>query len=171
MTNLNNIAGRRESKNKAIRFDVRKGKLSHYCGQNEPREEFDFVQGKLKGIALRTTEVGGGEMTFMDILMENQGSRFSVSSIASGSATAEIISKLVNIRDVNSEIRLEVWAKDNFTNCTIRENGEKLPFRFLPKTVKKQSGFTTSIDSSERDAAVMDMIKELNARLGYVPTA
>ena len=110
-------------------------------------------------------------MTFMDILMENQGSRFSVSSIASGSATAEIISKLVNIRDVNSEIRLEVWAKENFTNCTIRENGEKLPFRFLPKTVKKQSGFTTSIDSSERDAAVMDMIKELNARLGYVPTA
>lgn len=170
MENNLNFAGRREAKTKSIRFDIRKGKLSHYVGEDKPREEFDFVMGKLKGIAVRSRESAGGELTFMDIHMEKEGTRFTVSSLASGSVTAELMSKMCNIRDVNSEICIEVWPKGNYTNCTVRENGEKLPFRFLPKAIRKQVGFNTSIDSSERDAAVIEIIKELNVRLGYVQT-
>ena len=168
MENIQNIAGHREAKTKSIRFDIRKGKFSHYVGADKPIEEFDFVTGKLKGIALRSSETAGGELTFMDIYMEKDGTRFIVSAIASSSITAELMSKLCNIRDVDSELHIEVWANGNFTNCTVRENDEKLPYRLLPKAVRKQVGFNTSVDSSERDAAVIDIIKELNVRLGYV---
>lgn len=161
------FAGRRSATNSSTRFDLRKGKFSRWIGHDSPREEFDFVQGKLKGIRLRQNETAGGEMTFMDVHFEAGDQRFTVSTIASSSVTAELVSKLVNIRDLESEIRIDVWAKDNYTNCVVRENGEKLPFRFLPKAERKQSGFTTTIDSSERDAAVMEMVTELNNRLGY----
>ena len=45
------------------------------------------------------------------------------------------------------------------------KNGEKLPFRILPKVERKQKGFSTSYDTSERDTAVMAMIDELNGRI------
>ena len=35
----------------------------------------------------------------------------------------------------------------------------------LPKVEKKQRGFSASFDTSERDAAVMSMIDELNGRI------
>ena len=88
-----------------------------------------------------------------------------MSAIASGSVAAELISKLVNVRDFKSMVRIDVWQKETFTNCVVYENGEKLPFRILPKVERKQKGFSTSYDTSERDAAVMAMIDELNARI------
>ena len=60
----------------------------------------------------------------------------------------------------NGEIRFDVSA-----NCVVYENSEKLPFRILPKVERKQKGFSTSYDTSERDAAVMTMIDELNGRI------
>ena len=61
------FAGRRSATNTSTRFDLRKGKFSRWIGHDSPREEFDFVQGKLKGIRLRQNETAGGEMTFMDV--------------------------------------------------------------------------------------------------------
>lgn len=104
-------------------------------------------------------------MTYADMHFVNGETRFEVSALASGSVTAELISKLVNIRDLKSTVRIDVWAKDRYTNSSVRENGEKLPFRMLPKVEKKKRGFSASFDTSERDAAVMGMIDELNTRI------
>ena len=107
----------------------------------------------------------------MDIHFQNGETRFDVSALASGSVAAELISKLVNVRDLKSMIRIDVWAKDRFTNSSVHENGEKLPFRMLPKVDKKQRGFSASFDTSERDAAVMAMIDELNGRIAQASRA
>lgn len=159
------FVGARKTDNHVIRFDVRKGHFTQWVGQGQPPREYDFVQGYLTGITLRKRETQGGEMTCMDMHFVNGETRFDVSTLASGSVSAEIISKLVNVQDVRSLIRIDVWPQGAYTNCTVRENGEKLPFRILPKVVKKPNGFSTVIDSSERDAAVMHMIDELNTRL------
>lgn len=159
------FAGNRDAANRTIRFDIRQGKFAQWMGQGQESREYDYIQGHLTGISLRKHELPDGEMTYMDIHFQNGETRFDVSALASGSVAAELISKLVNIRDLKSMIRIDVWAKDRYTNSSVYENGEKLPFRILPKVEKKQRGFSASFDTSERDAAVMAMIDELNARI------
>ena len=163
-TTTTNFAGTRAA-NHVIRFDIRKGKLTQWMGLGQQRLEYDYVQGCLIGISLRKHEMPGGEMTYMDIHLQNGESRFDVSALASGSVAAELISKLVNVKDLKSMVRIEVWAKDRYTNTSVYENGEKLPFRMLPKVERKQNGFSTSFDTSERDEVVMTMIDELNGRI------
>ena len=164
-TDNTNFAGTRDAANRSIRFDIRQGKLAQWMGQGQQVREYDYVQGYLTGISLRKHEMPTGEMTYLDVHFKNGEIRFDVSAIASGSVAAELISKLVNIRDCKSMVRIDVWQKETFTNCVVYENGEKLPFRILPKVERKQMGFSTSYDTSERDAAVMAMIDELNARI------
>ena len=164
-TNNTNFAGTRDAANRVIRFDIRQGKLAQWMGQGQQAREYDYVQGYLTGISLRKHEMPTGEMTYLDVHFKNGEIRFDVSAIASGSVAAELISKLVNIRDLRSMVRIDVWAKDRYTNSSVYENGEKLPFRMLPKVEKRQRGFSASYDTSERDAAVMAMIDELNARI------
>ena len=164
-TNNTNFAGTRDAANRVIRFDIRQGKLAQWMGQGQQAREYDYVQGFLTGISLRKHEMPTGEMTYLDVHFKNGEIRFDVSAIASGSVAAELISKLVNIRDLRSMVRIDVWAKDRYTNSSVYENGEKLPFRMLPKVEKRQRGFSASYDTSERDAAVMAMIDELNARI------
>ena len=164
-TNNTNFAGTRDAANRTIRFDIRQGKLAQWMGQGQQAREYDYVQGYLTGISLRKHEMPTGEMTYLDVHFKNGEIRFDVSAIASGSVATELISKLVNVRDLKSMVRIDVWQKETFTNCVVYENGEKLPFRILPKVERKQKGFSTSYDTSERDAAVMAMIDELNARI------
>ena len=164
-TNNTNFAGTRDAANRTIRFDIRQGKLAQWMGQGQQAREYDYVQGYLTGISLRKHEMPTGEMTYLDVHFKNGEIRFDVSAIASGSVAAELISKLVNFRDLKSMVRIDVWQKETFTNCVVYENGEKLPCRILPKVERKQKGFSTSYDTSERDAAVMAMIDELNARI------
>ena len=171
-TNTNtNFAGTRDAANHVIRFDIRQGKLAQWMGLGQQRREYDYVQGRLTGISLRKHELPGGEMTYMDIHFQNGETRFDVSALASGSVAAELISKLVNVRNLKSMVRIDVWAKDRYTNSSVYENGEKLPFRMLPKVEKKQRGFSASFDTSERDAAVMAMIDELNGRIAQASRA
>lgn len=165
MCNYTSFAGTRDAANRSIRFDIRKGKFAQWMGQGQQSREFDYVQGYLTGISIRKHEMPTGEMTYLDVHFKNGEIRFDVSAIASGSVAAELISKLVNIRDLRSMVRIDVWAKDRYTNSSVYENGEKLPFRMLPKVEKRQRGFSASYDTSERDAAVMAMIDELNARI------
>ena len=166
MSNSNTtFAGTREAANRITRFDIRLGKFAQWMGLGQQRREFDYVQGHLTGISLRKHEMPSGEMTYMDLHFQNGETRFDVSAVASGSVAAELISKLVNIRDLKSMVRIDVWARDRYTNSCVYENGEKLPFRMLPKVEKKQRGFSASFDTSERDAAVKAMIDEINQRI------
>ena len=171
MCNNTSFAGTRDAANRSIRFDIRQGKFAQWMGQGQQSREFDYVQGYLTGISLRKHEMPSGEMTYLDVHFKNGEIRFDVSAIASGSVAAELISKLVNIRDLGSMVRIDVWAKDRYTNSSVYENGEKLPFRLLPKVEKRQRGFSASYDTSERDAAVMAMIDELNARIAQASRA
>lgn len=171
MCNNTSFAGSRDAANRSIRFDIRMGKFAQWMGQGQQSREFDYVQGYLTGISLRKHEMPTGEMTYLDVHFKNGEIRFDVSAIASGSVAAELISKLVNIRDPRSMVRIDVWAKDRYTNSSVYENGEKLPFRMLPKVEKKQRGFSASFDTSERDAAVMAMIDKLNGRIAQAARA
>lgn len=159
------FAGIRNAANRTIRFDIRNGKFVQWTGQSQHRREYDFIQGRIAGISLRKRETANGEMAYLDLHFVNGDVRFDVSAIASSSVSAELISKLANIQNVQSTIRIDVWRKEQFTNTVVYENGEKLPFRILPKVEKKQRGFSASYDTSERDAAVMAMIDELNGRI------
>ena len=171
MCNNTSFAGTRDAANRSIRFDIRMGKFTQWMGKGQQAREYDYVQGNLTGISLRKHEMPSGEMTYVDIHFRSGETHFDVSALASGSVAAELISKLVNIRDLKSMIRIDVWAKDRYTNSSVYENGEKLPFRILPKVERKQKGFSTSYDTSERDAAVMAMIDELNGRIAQASRA
>lgn len=160
------FAGRHNNENRTVRMDIRKGHFSRWMGKDTPTQEYDYIQGKLLGISIRNRETQNGEMTYLDLHFANGDTRFDVSAIASSSISAELISKLANLQDTGSQIRIDVWPKGSYTNCIVYENGQKLPYRFLPKVERRQNGFNTTIDTSERDAAVMKMIHELNARLG-----
>ena len=159
------FAGTRDADNRTIRLDIRKGKFAQWMGQGQQAREYDFIQGCLTGISLRKRETANGEMTYMDLHFRNGDIRFDVSAIASSSVAAELVARLANIQDLKSTIRIDVWQREQYTNCTVHENWEKLPYRVLPKVEKRQKGFSTSIDTSERDAAVMQMIDELNGRI------
>lgn len=165
------FAGTHDAANRTVHFDIRKGKFAQWMGKDQQRREFDFVHGILTGISLRKRETASGEMTNMDLHFRNGDFRFDVSAIASSSIAADLVSKLVNLRDIGSSIRIDVWQKEQFTNCSIYEDGEMLPFRILPKVVKRQHGFSASFDTSERDAAVMKMIDELNGRIAQAVRA
>lgn len=165
------FAGTRGAASRTIHFDIRKGHFSQWMGRGQETRDYDYVQGRLIGIALRKRETPNGEMTCLDLRFRNGDVRFDVSAIASGSLPAELISKLVNIRDLRSMVRIDVWQKGQYTNCVVRENGEKLPFSILPKVEKKQKGFTASFDTSERDEAVLKMIDNLNARIAQLSRA
>lgn len=171
MCNNTSFAGTRDAANHVIRFDIRQGKFAQWMGLGQKPREYDYVQGRLTGISLRKHELPSGEMTYMDIHFRNGDTRFDVSALASGSVVAELLSKLVNVRDLRSMVRIDMWAKERYTNSSVYENGEKLPFRLLPKVEKRQRGFSASYDTSERDAAVMAMIDELNARIAQASRA
>lgn len=164
----NNCAGQRMAK-KVTRFDIRQGKFTQWMGKDVQPKTFDFVQGSLEGISLRQREAPGCVMTYMDMHFAYGEEKFIISSIASSGISTELVSRLVNIQDVKSVLRIDVWPKDKYTNSSVQENGIKLPYRPLPAINKKQSGFNVIIDSSERDAFVLQMIDELNGRLGYIP--
>ena len=163
--NTTTFAGTRDADNRTIRLDIRKGKFAQWMGQDQPVREYDYIQGNLAGISLRKRETANGEMTYMDLHFRNGDIRFDVSAIASSSVAAELVARLANIRDLKSMVRIDVWAKDRYTNSSVYENGEKLQFRMLPKVEKKQRGFSASFDTSERDTAVMGMIDELSGRI------
>lgn len=169
MDQINNLpfAGRRENTGKAIRMDIRRGHLCQWLGKDRAPCEYDFVVGRLIGISLRKIESPNGETVFADLHFIHEENLFDVSTLASSSITAELLSKLANIQDLSSTIQIEVWPKGPFTNCIVRENGQKLPYRLLPKIERRQNGFKTTLDTEDRDAAVMKIIDELNARLSF----
>ena len=168
MTQVNSnlpFAGRRDNTGKVIHMDIRRGHLCRWNGKDQPAQEYDYVQGRLTGITIRKHESLNGETMFMDLHFVYGEHRFEVSTLASSGISAELISKLSNIQDVSSTIEIDVWPRGAYTNCAVREGGQKLPYRLLPKVEHKQSGFKTTLDTAERDKAVMEMIEELNTRL------
>ena len=148
------FAGKRATSQKIVRLDVRNGHLSQYCGSGNPRNEFDFAEGKLLGISVRTHETPAGEVNFVDLHFENKEQKFTISCIACSQNPASLV-------------RIEVWPKGSFTNCAVYENGERLPYLNLPKAVKVQNGLKMVVDSSDRDTAVLKLIEEINNRCNY----
>ena len=118
----NNIpfAGQRETGGKPVRIDIRRGHFCHWLGRDVNPKEYDYVQGRLTGITLRKRETPNGETTFMDLRFLCGDTRFEVSALASSSISAELVSKLANIQDPASIIRIDVWPKGNYTNCIVR---------------------------------------------------
>ena len=159
------------------RVEPRDGKFIQWTGPNTEPETYEYVHGRLCGIELRTLNLTDRTTIFCDIhFVMPDGTRFCISTPASGSTAADIVSRLVNVKDYNNVIRVNAWKREEnskYTNITMYEKksfeeneaGEKIPFVELPKTRRVQNGFSTQIDSSERDNQVMKYITEINAKL------
>ena len=160
------FVGNRSSEARVPRLELKNGKFSIWQGATQPALEFDFAQGRLLGIEIRKRKTASGEMTYCDFHLDYGGESFVISTIASSGVTADLVSRLSNVKDIaQSEIRIDAWRNDRFTNVQVKENGISVPFTVLPKVVKNDNGFKVIVDSSERDAAVMRLIEVINSRI------
>lgn len=160
------FVGNRTSESRVPRLELKNGKFSIWQGATQPALEFDFAQGRLQGIDIRKRKTSSGEMTYCDFHFAHEGESFDISTIASSCVTADLVSRLANVKDIaHSEIRIDAWRNDRFTNIHVKENAVSVPFTVLPKVVKNDNGFKVIVDSSERDATVMHLIEAINARI------
>lgn len=169
-TAMNFVGNRTAEEVRRTRLELKNGKLCMWQGQDQPILEFDYAEGRLLGIETRRRTTSKGEMIYCDFHFVNCGEFFDISTIASSCVTADFVGRLSNVRDiVNSVLRIDAWKNNQYTNINIRENGAPVPFLRLPRVQKVDKGFKVEPDSSERDAAVMRLIEEINGRLHDAP--
>lgn len=161
-----NYVGTRTNETRFPRLEIKNGKLNMWQGSNQPAAEFDYAQGKLLSIDTRRRTTANGEMVYCDILLTFEGEKFYISTIASSCVTADLISRLANVKDPqNSILRIDVWKNNKYSNVVVKENGCPVPFRKLPRLQKIDRGFKVETDSSERDTEVMKLIDLINSRI------
>ncbi len=136
MTNNTSFLGRKAENKTITRLQIKGGKICKWVGQGQPMEQYDYAVGTITGISVRKKETTSGEMAYMDIHFVNGEDRFDISTIASSGIAADLVSRIANVQDFSHQVKVEVWARDNFTNAAVYENGERLPFIILPKPVK-----------------------------------
>lgn len=161
-----NFVGTRTNETRVPRLEIKNGKLTMWQGHDQPAAEFDYAVGQLCGIETRRKTTTNGEMIYCDIHMVNESEKFCISTIASSCVTADIISRLANVKDPrNSVLRIDVWKNNKFSNVVVRENDCPVSFLQLPRVQKVDKGFKVESDSTERDAEVMRLIGVINTRL------
>lgn len=161
-----NFVGNRKPEVRTPRFELKNGKISHWIGSDQPVEEYDYCEGCLLGIDLRRRDTRNGEMVYCDFHFRNGEELFDISTIASSGVTADLVSRLKNVKDpACSTIRIDAWQNNKFTNVFVKENGHPVVHAVLPRVQKIDRGFKVECDSSARDAAVMSIIDEINARI------
>lgn len=175
---MSQFGGNYNQNERVTRFIVKDGKFVHFVKEGE-NEQLDWLNGRLVEIKLREFQQDNITMTYCDTIFRlDDGQKFSVSTIASSSITADIISRLANVKNYEDVLVLKTWMNDKYTNIAIREKktfdiaeeGEKLPFIKMPPVKKVTNGFNTSMDSSERDNKVKELIDQINAKLKGVGT-
>lgn len=168
------FGGNNTPRTRVTRIEVREGKFYEWVGQGIEPKTYDWIHGKLVGIAIREFNSANGQnFVYCDVHLKlDDGTRFCVSTIAQSSITGDIISRLVNVKDYNDVLVFSAWANKGFTNIGIREKktfdeqgGEKIPWSEIPRPKKIQNGFNSYMDSSERDTVVMRMIEQVNGKL------
>ncbi len=161
-----NFVGNRTPQVRAPRFELKNGKLTLWQGNDQPPQEYDYAEGRLTGIDVRHRQTANGELIYCDFHFVNGEEQFDISTIASSSVTADLVGRLYNVKDpLHSMVRIEAWRNNKFTNVAMKENGRPVVHAHLPRIQKIDRGFKIESDSSARDAAVMKMIEEINARL------
>ena len=159
------FAGKRSEETRIPRFEVRNGKLCMWMGRDVPAQEYDYAIGRLTGISLRKKKTSNGELAYTDFHFSYGDQRFDISSLASSCVTADLVSRLTNVTDLRSTIRIDVWPNDRYTNVNVRINDTSIPFAHLPRVKRIEHGFKIITDASERDAAVLGHIATINKRL------
>ena len=158
--------GKRKNEERAVRVELKNGNFEVWKGAGKPTETFNYAVGTLDGIELRRRKTACGEIVFCDFHMKHDDHRFDISTIASSAVTADIVSRLLNVEDpVNSQLRIDVWAKGPYTNVRVKEEDRVVKFASLPEIKRIDKGVKVEIDTTERDMAVMGMIDQINARL------
>lgn len=161
-----NFVGNRTPEVRATRLELKNGKFTLWKGPDQDPDQYDFAEGQLVGIEIRRRETRNGEMVYCDFHFRNGDERFDISTIASSCVTADIVSRLKNVQDpVHSVLRIDAWQNNRYTNVMMRENGRPVVHANLPRVQKIDKGFKVEMDSSARDAAVMEIIETLNAKL------
>lgn len=113
-------------------YSISDGKLKRYEGDGKI-SEFDAIDGIFQGISQRTREINGEMMNFVDFNFTDEGERFCVSCVKFSSPCNTIVSCLVNVKDFASKILISVWKKDAYTNVSVSQNDQKVPWVDLPK--------------------------------------
>lgn len=152
--------------NNSNKFDIRNGRFEQYLGNGKEPEPAKYVSGRLKRISLRTHQKGQIVYNFMDIYVEKDGKEICISGLYPSSVMSEMISHLVNVQDTSSELKLSVWQAGKYVNCSVWERGHVVAHSNLPKVSKTKKGGTIQVDTSARDAVVLEYVKRINRKLG-----
>lgn len=161
-----NFVGNRKPEVRTPRFELKNGKITRWIGSDQPVEVYDYCEGILLGIDLRRRDTRNGEMVYCDFHFRNGEDLFDISTIASSGVTADLVSRLKNVKDpAKSTIRIDAWQNNKYTNVFLKENGRPVVHANLPRVQKIDRGVKVECDSSERDAAVMAIIEDINARI------
>ena len=106
--------GGQNNRVRITRIELRDGKFQEWVGQGQEPRTYDWVQGILCGIATREQPMKDGNIfVYCDIhLRSDEGERFCISTIASSGITGDIISRLVNVKELTSVLVFSAWKKD-----------------------------------------------------------
>lgn len=154
------------------------GKITHKPGRDAQPQEFENLDGTIKGIERRDVEINGSKMKTYDInIADNNGEVAVLSIIADGSVARGLIMALVNVPDMGKPVRIHAYSQDrngrSYTSTIVYQNGEKVPWIIpmeqLPKgapVVVNGRPFVVNgveqYDYSERNAKIDSYVDAIN---------
>jgi len=156
-------------------YVIRNGKIVRYEG-NGVNSEFDAIDGIFKGISEREKEINGEKVKFIDFNFVDGEENFSVSCQKNSGPCMNILRCLINVEDFSQKVMIEVWAtaKDgkNFTNTSVKQNGQRIPWVDIPKPMEYKLPTGEIVKSyKERDDFLQDIVNKLNAMVGAAGSA
>jgi len=164
MSEAVSFLGRRTHSN-TIKLDIRNGKISRYMGKTKPREDYDYAEGQVVDINIRAQKGSKGMLSFLDVTFVNGAYRFIVSTLVSSGAASDMVSRLANIQDFASTIRIDAWPQGKATKVTMSESGKKVPFVPLPRVQKELNGTSIKYNFTDRDDAIVRMVAKIKSSL------
>lgn len=153
---------------------IAKGKITYRPSRDAERQEYDYVEGRIKGITRRDANINGENIKFYEITIENGSNSFVLSVPQDGSVARGIILSLAGIKNFSGvTVRISPWMKETYTNVSVYANGQKAGWAIDPKDLppikKVVVGRKEYIDDSERVELVEKLVDEINARIAQEP--
>jgi len=159
-----------------IFLGIAQGKITYRAGRDAEKQEFDFVEGRIKGITRRDAHINDKDIKFYEIAIENGNNKFILSVPMDGSVARGIILSLAGIQNFSeTTVKISPWLKDTYTNVSVYANGEKAGWvidpKELPPVKEIKAGTKTFYDDSERVDLVEKMVDSINERIATEPAS
>ena len=153
-----------------IFLGINKGKITRKNG--EEIERFDAIEGVLSAINVRSVDIKGEPTQFLDLIIEDGGETYALSTQLNGGVSRSILLSLASVQNfVGARVAINPYlSKDGeHTNVAVRVNGQKVSWVVsvdkLPAVKKVTVGTKTVIDDTDRAAYFNQLVAEIQQRL------